>query len=92
MVEFDWAALKDVGVGGLGMFALYLMYKSFIFFTERWKESTDAINRNTETHQNLTNVFQSFHAESQEFQKEAMDLLKDTNDKVKDIHKDFRGR
>lgn len=92
-VEFDFSILKDIGIGGLGAFALYLFYKIFIFFIERWKESTDAINRNTDTHENLNQVFQIFYAENKQFQDKALDLMNDTNKKVhgidrkvKDIH------
>jgi hypothetical protein len=89
-VEFDWSVLKDVGIGGLAMFALWLFHKSFIFFIGQWKESTDAINRNTETHQTLHDFFKVFYEENKEYQKETTKLLRDTHKKVNDIHKEIK--
>ena len=89
-IEFDPSIFKDIGIGGLAMFALWIFYKSFIFFIERWKESTDAINRNTETHENLSEVFRIFHEEHKAFERKIIGITEDTNKKVTDIHKDLR--
>lgn len=85
-VEFDLSILKDVGIGGIAIFALHILYKCFLFFIEIWKESTEAINRNTETHNNLKTVFEAFHESNEEFQKNAMLIMKDTNETVKETN------
>ena len=86
-MEFDFSILKDVGIGGIAIFALHILYKCFLFFIEIWKESTEAINRNTETHNNLKTVFEAFHESNEKFQKDAMVLMKDTNEIVKDTNR-----
>jgi len=91
--NFDWSLIvKDVSIGGVAVYALYLFYKSFIFFNERWKESTEVINRNTETHKAFTEFFQTFYEENKQYQQESLDILKDTHKKVTDIHNDMKGR
>lgn len=97
-VEFDWSLLKDIGIGGVSALALFLFYKAFIFFIGQWKESTDAINRNTDTHENMKEVFQAFHEDHKKFQEEAIGIMSDTNKtvrkidkKVNDLHERYGG-
>jgi hypothetical protein len=84
-----WAVMKDIGAAGLGVIALWLFYKIFTMFIEQWGKSTEAINRNTETHKEMQEVFQKSHEREIEFQKEVIILLKDTHKKVNILHSEF---
>ena len=84
-MELDLSLLKDIGIGGISLYFVHVLYKCFSFFIQIWKESTDAINRNTETHNNMKAVFEVFHENNKEFQENAMVLMKDTNKKVTEM-------
>lgn len=81
-----WNFLKDLGTGGLAGIALFLFYKMFQIFIDQWDKSTEAINRNTETHKEMKEIFEKSYEREIEFQKEVIILLKDTHKKVNVIH------
>lgn len=84
-----WAVIKDIGAGAIGTIALYLFYKMFGIFVDQWSKSTEAINRNTDTHKEMKEMLVKTHEKEVEFQEEAIHLLKDTNKKVIFIHNKF---
>lgn len=81
-----WSVAKDIGVGAISVVALYLLYKVFILFIEQWGKSTEAINRNTETHKEMQDIFNKSYEREIEFQKEVIIILKDTHRRVVDMH------
>ena len=85
-MEIDFSILKDIGIGGICLYFVHVLYKCFTFFIQIWKESTEAINRNTDTHNNMKEVFEVFYENNNEFQKNAMVIMKDTNELVKETH------
>lgn len=84
-LNFDWDALSKVGIGGICIVVIFVGYKIFLFFFEQWKNSTDAINKNTAAFVKLTTVFEESSERDAQWQKEISVVLKDTNDRVRDI-------
>lgn len=86
-MELDWAILETIGLGGIAIALIYFGYKIIIFLMERWRESTEALERNTQAYTQLSQVFQQSHEREMEFQKKLILLSEDTNKKVSEIHK-----
>lgn len=81
-----WNVIKDIGAAGLGVIALWLFYKIFTLFIDQWGKSTEAINRNTETHNEMKDMLHRSHERELEFQRDVIVLLKDTHKKVNAVH------
>lgn len=100
MVEFDWSVVEKVGIGGLGVVALFVIFRLTLLFIQQWNESTKALNRNSDAYNKLAEIFENssnqqkqfqkeqmeFQRQQMEFQKEMLLLTKDTNTKVTALH------
>lgn len=82
----DWSVLEKVGIAGVAVVAIWVMYKVFTLFMNQWGNSTDALNRNTEGYRHLARILETSHERDIEFQKELLTLSKDTNRKVDELH------
>jgi hypothetical protein len=86
-IELDWTTiLEKIGIAGICFAVIVVGFKLFTIFIDQWKNSTDAVNKNTEAFTELSNVFKQSSQREIEWQEKAMHLMKDTNKKVKDIH------
>lgn len=83
MIEFDWGALKGVGVGGICIAIIYFGFQMFKIFIEQWKNSTDAVNKNTEAFAELSKVFERSHERELEFQDYAKEKLQASEEREK---------
>lgn len=83
MEEILFGKLAELGLGVVALVILYLIVKMFV---EMWGRSTDAINRNTNGFEQLSEVLAKSHERDIQFQKDAMKLMRDTHDKVDEIH------
>lgn len=80
-VEIEWSALEKIGIAGVSALALWILYKLVVMFFDQWKVSTEVVNRNTESFNELTKVFEKSHQREIDFQKEVLE-------KIQVIHKD----
>lgn len=95
MVEINWAQLVEAGgIGAICFAVIYFGHKIFLTFIEQWKNSTDAVNKNTEAFTGLSTVLQQSHQRELEFQEHVKVKLeaseareKETLEKVIEIHK-----
>lgn len=92
-MEFDWSVIEKGGIAVISVTVIYFGYHVFRLVVEQWKNSTDAVNKNTEAFLELSKVFERSHEREVEFQKEALEILReshklnrDTNIKVREIH------
>ena len=85
-VMFDWAKIGELGIG---VVALIVLYKVITLFVDMWSKSTDAINRNTEGFQQLSNTLARSHEREVEFQKEAIRMLKENSDLHAETHRNL---
>lgn len=89
---FTPADLGKVGIGGICILLIIVGYKLFQLFLEQWKNSTDAVNKNTTAFMNLTTVFKESSERDERWQRQVMETLQDgvstgqdTNRRVRDI-------
>lgn len=95
----DWKIITEtVSIGGLGVVAIYLIFKMVVLFMEQWHYSTDAVNKNTGAFTQLSEVLERTNQREMEFQERALEVLqannelaKDTNRKVSDIQRRING-
>lgn len=86
ILSFNWATLDKVGTVGVCVVILIVGYKIFQVFIDQWKNSTEAVNKNTSAFTELSRVFERANEREIDWQERAMDIMKETNKKVKDIH------
>ncbi len=86
--------LEKIGIAGLAVSAIIVLYKVFVLFMEQWRNSTDAVNKNTSAFDALSQVFKESSERERMFQKEIMDTLrngvdvaKDTNERVRELQR-----
>lgn len=98
MLEINWEMVEKIGIAGVSLCALYFCYKMVLLFIQQWKISTEAINRNTEGFQKLTEVFEMQARKEREFQRETLaviyehrELSRQTNDIVHALHRHLIG-
>src|SRR4051812_32459383 len=96
---FDLSMLEKLGITGVVALALIVVIfgiksglQLFQLFMEQWKNSTDAVNKNTDAFMELSNFFKRANEKEEQFQKDIMAELRDgvrvardTNERVKDI-------
>jgi hypothetical protein len=95
-----FSGIAEYGVGIVAIVVIYLLVSGIVKgFLEMWKrsvdsqdKSTDALNRNSEAYQQLSNVFKASHEREIEFQKESLVLLRDIHSKTTDIHAEVSKR
>lgn len=87
--------IEKIGLGGITLVILIGAYQIFIMFLDRWQESTEALNRNSDAYQQLSQVFEEslkhemeFREKQMSFQREMTTLTKQTYDKVSEIHEE----
>lgn len=105
VISVDWAKISEAGIGVVAVIAIVILiailWKGFLAVWNRsidsQEKSTDAITKNTEAFNNLSNVFEKSHEREIEFQREALELLKDNNllakqthEKVTDLHEKLK--
>lgn len=88
--SFNWTALEQVGIAGVALGAIYFGYKIVSLFIEQWRVSTEAINRNTESFEKLTEIVDRASKREQDFQKEASGLLYEILDISRDTGRTTR--
>src|SRR5690606_20558054 len=77
--------IEKIGLGGITLVILIGAYRIFILFLDRWQESTEALNRNSDAYQQLSQVFEEslkheieFREKQMSFQREMTTLTKQT--------------
>lgn len=91
----DWKTIMETAsVAGVCFAALYFGFKLIVLFFAQWKDSTEAVNKNTGAFTQLSEVLERSNQREMQFQNRAIELLeanntlaKDTNAKVIDIHR-----
>jgi hypothetical protein len=85
--------LEKVGIAGLAIVTLWVFFKIFQLFMGQWKQSTDAVNRNSKSFEKLSAVFEKQAEREEKFQHtvisaiaESARIATDTNAKVSEIH------
>ena len=94
MVEINWAQLVETGgIGAICIGVLIVGYNVIRIVIEQWKNSTEAVNKNTEAFTGLSTVLQQSHQREIEFQELVKEKLeaseareKETLKKVIEIH------
>jgi hypothetical protein len=94
-MELDWGAvIEKGGIATISVVALFIGYQVTKLFIGQWKASTDAMDRNTQGYEKLTEVFTKSAEMEEQFQKEVVGMLRqghyiaeDTNRKVHEIHR-----
>lgn len=76
-IQWDWKIIQEITSGGVGIVAIFFGYKVVMVFIDLWRTSTDAINRNTESFNKLSEVVDRATARDIEFQKATMEILHD---------------
>lgn len=91
MTEF--AGLEKAGIAGVCIALMIVGYKIFQLFINQWKNSTDAqnisteaVNRNTQSFEKLSAVFEKQHERELQFQQEVRTTMHDTHRKVTELH------
>lgn len=86
--------LEKGGILVVAVVSLIVFYKVFTLFMEQWKNSTDAVNKNTTAFDNLSKVFEQSSQREMLFQQEVMqklnhgvDVAKDTNERVRELQR-----
>ena len=85
----DWSVLEKIGIAGVAVVGFWIMYQVFILFMKQWGASTEALNRNSESYEQLSRVFGQAHERELEFHREMMHVSNDTNRKVTELHREF---
>lgn len=91
MVEVNWEMIESVGVAGVALFALYVIYKVVLLFIHQWKTSTEAINRNTEGFTSLIEFLEEQAERERALQRETLSLSRETNAIVHSLHRHITG-
>lgn len=81
------AGLDKIGITAVSIAIMYFGFKVFQIFTTQWKQSTEAVNRNTKSFEKLSAVFEKSNEREMEFQKNVMAMLSDGNKLIVDTHK-----
>lgn len=85
-VNMDYTIIEKIGIAGVAFVAIYFGYKMMEIFIAQWKVSTEAINRNTESFEKLTEVVDRAAKREQEFQREATELLYEIRDLTRETN------
>lgn len=83
-INFDWAAFDKLGALGISALALFAGYRIVVMFVGQWKVSTEAINRNTDSFEKLSEVFETQSKREKEFQVEVLHMMHDSYSLVSD--------
>lgn len=89
----ELVGLEKAGIAGICIAVLIVGYKVFQLFIGQWKNSTDAqnisteaLNRNTQSFEQLSAVFERQHEREIQFQQEVRTTMHDTHRKVSELH------
>lgn len=78
--------LDKVGIAGVAIAILWFGFKVFQIFVQQWKQSTDAVNRNSKSFEKLSVVFEKQSAREEKFQENVLATIGDTHIKVTELH------
>lgn len=97
MAGLDITVLEKVGIAGVAFGILYFGFQLFKLFMAQWKDSSDAVNKNTEAFTGLARVLEQSNEREIEFQahvKQKLDASEvremATLEKVNEIHRIIR--
>lgn len=92
LMNIGFDVIEKIGVGGLAVLILIVGFNMFKLFMEQWKNSTEAVNKNTAAFEELAGVFERVSERDARWQREVSDKLEngvniaqDTNRRVREI-------